>query len=252
MLKFEQVSIGYRNNQVLDNITVEFPEGKITSLIGPNGCGKTTLLQALNGSCRVVSGKIWVNDSDLFLLSPKERARQIAFLPQVRTTIPALSVRVLVEHGRFPYMGFSRKQSLKDREKVHQAMEYANVLQYADEQVDKLSGGIRQRVFFAMVLAQDSEYIILDEPTTFLDIKGQRDFLKLTGGLKEQGKTVVMVLHDIHQAMEVSDHIILMKDRQIIAQGTPEECIENGMVERAFDVNCLRFKKGEKEYYFFE
>lgn len=251
MLEFSHVSVSCGHTPILEDISVSFPAGRITTLIGPNGCGKTTLLQCLNGVSKVTAGNIWLNGKDYLKLPPKERARQLAFLPQVRTIIPALPTKTLVEHGRFPHLGFSRKKSKKDVEIVARAMDFTHVTEYADNYVDTLSGGIRQRVFFAMVLAQDCDYIVLDEPTTYLDISGQREFLEMVCRLKEQGKTVILILHDLNQALRISDRLLVMNDRKIAAAGTPEECLASRVIEEVFQTQIRTFTDGEENFYFF-
>lgn len=251
MLEFSHVSVSCGHTPILEDISVSFPAGQITTLIGPNGCGKTTLLQCLNGVSKVTAGHIRLNGNDYLKLPPKERARKLAFLPQVRTIIPVLPVRTLVEHGRFPHLGFSRKKSKRDVEMVSRAMDFTHVAEYADCCVDTLSGGIRQRVFFAMVLAQDCDYIVLDEPTTYLDISGQREFLKMVCTLREQGKTVILILHDLNQALRISDRLLVMNDRTITAAGTPESCLASGVIEDVFQTQIRTFTDGKEKFYFF-
>lgn len=251
MLEFRHVNISCGTASILKDISVEFKQGEITTIIGPNGCGKTTLLQSLNGSSKVTSGSILLDDLDYLAMPLKERARRLSFLPQVRTIIPALPVRTLVEHGRFPYLGFARKKSARDIEVVEDAMRFTHVDNYATQYCDTLSGGIRQRAFFAMTLAQDCDYIVLDEPTTYLDIKGQRQFMDMVLSLKEQGKTIILVLHDLAQALQISDTLVIMQDRKIAATGTPEECLGQHIIEDVFDVHLKSFSDDDGCYYFF-
>ena len=251
MLEFYHVNISYGTASILKDISVEFKQGEITTIIGPNGCGKTTLLQSLNGSSNVTSGSIILDGLDYLAMPLKERARRLSFLPQVRTIIPALPVRTLVEHGRFPYLGFARKKSVRDIEVVEDAMRFTHVDNYATQYCDTLSGGIRQRAFFAMTLAQDCDYIVLDEPTTYLDIKGQRHFMNMVLSLKEQGKTIILVLHDLAQALRISDTLVIMQDRKIAATGTPEECLRQHIIEDVFDVHLKSFSDDDGCYYFF-
>ena len=252
MLEFRHVNVSCGRTPILNDISVIFNKGEITTIVGPNGCGKTTLLQCLNGSSKVTSGWILLDKIPFLDLPPKKRALKLSFLPQIRTIIPSLPVRTLVEHGRFPHLGFSRQKSIQDREIVENVMRFTHVDEYADQFTDTLSGGIRQRVFFAMVLAQNCEYIVLDEPTTYLDLAGQQEFLEMFLQLKEEGRTIILVLHDLAQAMEISDRIVVMNRRQIAAVGTPKECLEQGWLEEVFQVQVKKFMDGEEAYYFFK
>ena len=252
MLEFSHVSATCQHTKILTDISVSFPTGEITTIVGPNGCGKTTLVQCLNGVSKVTSGQIFLEHEDLLNIPLRERAKRIAFLPQVRTIIPTLPVRTLVEHGRFPHLGFSRRKTEKDREIVTRAMEFTHVETYADQYVDTLSGGIRQRVFLAMILAQDCDYIVLDEPTTYLDFIGQRNFLSLIRSLKENGKTVILILHDLNQALSLSDRLVVMQEQKVVAAGTPDTCIQSHILEEVFHASLKQFHDKDGTYYFFE
>lgn len=251
MLEYRNVSVSCQRTPILEDISLSFPGGKITTIIGPNGCGKTTLLQCLNGVSRVTSGNIFLNDEDFLKFSPKERAKKLSFLPQVRTVIPTLPVRTLVEHGRFPYLGFTRKKSKEDIDLVAKAMDFTQVSPYADQYADTLSGGTRQRVFFAMTLAQNCDIIVLDEPTTYLDMPAQRDFMHLLGELRRQQKTIILTLHDLNHALQISDHLVVMKDRKIAACATPAECLRQHLIEEVFHMSWKRFEDEDGTYYFF-
>ena len=249
MLKYENVDILAGGEKILSDINIEFKEGKLTTIIGPNGCGKTSLVSALNGSVRVSKGKILLDGEDYLSFDPKKRGRILSFLPQVRNTIPSISTGLLVSHGRFPYLGFARSMSARDKEAVEKAMEVSDVKKYEKIPVDVLSGGVRQRSFFALSLAQECEYMIADEPTTFLDIQGQRRILGLYRKLRDEGKTVVLVLHDILSALNISDEIVVMNDRNIVFKGTPADILESGIIEKVFGVRIKSFSDPEGVYY---
>lgn len=252
MLEFSRISVSYGHTAVLKDISLTVPSEKITTLVGPNGCGKTTLLQCLIGGARVTKGAVLLDAEDFLALPPRERAKRLAFLPQVRTVIPSLPVRTLVEHGRFPYLGFARKKTEKDAEIITRAMEFTEVLPYAEQPVNTLSGGIRQRVLLAMILAQDSDVIVLDEPTTYLDLEGQRHFLTMLRSLRQNGKTILLVLHDLQQAVKISDKLVVMNGQKIVAAGTPGECLQRHILEDVFHTTCKTFSDGKEDYYFFE
>ncbi len=252
MLEYRHVSVSCGRTPILKDISLSFPTGKITTLIGPNGCGKTTLLQCLNGLSKVTSGHIFLEGEDYLRLSPRDRAQKLAFLPQGRTLIPSLPVKTLVEHGRFPYLGFSRKKTKEDSDLVQAAMDFAHVSQYAQQSVDTLSGGTRQRVFFAMTLAQNCDTIVLDEPTTYLDPENQRIFLDMLKQLRSQGKTLILTLHDLNHAFRISDRLALMKGSEIAAFDSPDQCLQSHMIEEVFHVKWKRFEDKDGFYYFFD
>lgn len=251
MLRFDNLNVSYRHEEILHGITEQIPTGCITTILGPNGCGKTTLISSINGSSDVTGGRILLDDTDILKLSYKERARLIAFLPQIRQIIPALPVKTLVEHGRFPHLGFARKKSAEDISIVDEVMHFTGIDKYKDMYANTLSGGIRQRVFFAMILAQDCDTIILDEPTTYLDIEGQRIFYNMILELKEKGKTILLVLHDISKALSISDKIIVMNNSEIVFGGTPAGCIESHILEDVFHAQCRELHDEEGTYYLF-
>ncbi|MCD7835317.1 MAG: ABC transporter ATP-binding protein [Lachnospiraceae bacterium] len=251
MLDFKNVYASLGGTQILSDICLHVKRGEITTVIGPNGSGKTTLLQCLNGSTRVTSGEIFIDGRSFLSLPPKERAKMVSFLPQVRTIIPSLPTHTLVEHGRFPYLGFSRRLDNRDREIVKSAMDFSQVSEYSPQYTDTLSGGIRQRVFFSMVLAQDCSLLVLDEPTTYLDPAGQLYFLKMLDRLRTDGRTILLVLHDLNQAFRISDTLVVMSNRKIAAIGTPAECRKQHVIEDVFSVKIKKFHDEDGEYYFF-
>lgn len=248
MLKYENVTLSCDRTIILENVSVDFPANAITTVIGPNGSGKTTLLQALNGSTTVNSGKIYLDDQDYLSMAPRKRAQILSFLPQVRSTLPTIPVKTLVEHGRFPHLGFSRKIGIEDRKIIENAMKLADVTEYAYQSVDTLSGGVRQRVFLAMQLAQNCDYLVADEPTTYLDLPSQKKIMSIYRELRDAGKTIILVLHDLTQALQISDNIVLVNEQKIIASGKPEALIKSGIIEEVFNLKIKQFEDEEGKY----
>ncbi len=245
MLEIRQAAAGYGREQVLRQVSFTAPAGEVTTLVGPNGCGKTTLLRAAAGQLPLWSGQILLEGRPLPDYSRKELAQAAAFMPQVRD-VPAITVEALVCHGRFPYLGFSRRLRPEDRRAVEGAMEAVGVAQWARRDLRELSGGQRQRVYLAMALAQDTRLILLDEPSTYLDPGRQFELLELIAGLKGRGKTVVMVLHDLAHALRYSGQIVLMDGGRAVQCGPPEQLLSSGALERVFGVRIGR--AGENFY----
>ena len=245
MIEFRHVCAGYGDTDVLKDISFTVPKGSFTALIGPNGCGKTTLLRAAAGLLPLRSGEILLDGRPLLSYGRKELARTAAFLPQVRS-IPGITVGALVAHGRFPYLGLSRQMREEDRTAVRRAMDETGVSQWANRDLRELSGGERQRVYIAMALAQDTDIIFLDEPTAYLDPAGQFELLDLVAELNRRGKTVVTVLHELSHALTRSQQVILLENGRVAAQGTPEEIVSGGAAERVFRI---RIHRAEGTYY---
>ncbi|MDW4287105.1 ABC transporter ATP-binding protein [Staphylococcus saprophyticus] len=237
-LKGEQVTIGYGDNAIVNNLDVHIPDGKITSIIGPNGCGKSTLLKALSRLLPVKNGEIKLDGENIHSHSTKEIAKKIAILPQSPEVADGLTVGELVSYGRFPHQkGFGRL-SAEDKKEIDWAMRVTGTYDFKLRSINDLSGGQRQRVWIAMALAQRTDIIFLDEPTTYLDISHQLEILELITQLnKEQGCTIIMVLHDINQAVRFSDHLITMKNGDIIATGETEEVLTKDILEKVFNID---------------
>ncbi len=237
-LEGEQVTIGYGDNVIVDQLDVHIPTGKITSIIGPNGCGKSTLLKALSRLLPIKGGEIKLDGEDLHAQSTKEVAKKIAILPQSPEVADGLTVGELVSYGRFPHQkGFGRL-SAEDKKEIDWAMTVTGTYEFRLRPINDLSGGQRQRVWIAMALAQRTDIIFLDEPTTYLDISHQLEILELITQLnEEQGCTIIMVLHDINQAVRFSDHLITMKQGDIIADGDTEEVLTKEILEKVFNID---------------
>ena len=246
MIRISHLSAGYGEKTVLQDLTFSIEPGSVTTLVGPNGCGKTTLLRALTGQLSQMAGEISLCGKELSSYNRKELARTVALLPQTRNT-PDLTVEALVEHGRYPHLGFSRRLSEKDRQIVARAMEQTDVAHLARLPLGELSGGQQQRAYIAMALAQDAQIIALDEPTAHLDLQHQFELLELVRRLQAAGKTVVLVLHDLDHALRYSDRLVLLQQGRLIQWGTPRALLDSGALEQVFQV---RIRETEGGYLF--
>lgn len=240
MLKLENCHAGYQNApSIIKNISLSLPPGVLTSVIGPNGCGKSTLLRVLAGALKPSTGTLLVDDKPAQSFTPCCYAKHVAYLPQTRP-IPAISVHTLVSHGRFPHLTFPRKLSATDHMIVNDALKKLNLYQYRDRLISELSGGERQKVYLAMLLAQDSNTLLLDEPTTYLDIHHQLEFLEILRNLTNNGKSICMVLHDLSHALLYSDQVLVMEKGTILCLDTPDDVYASGAISKAFGVHCTK------------
>ncbi|AJI78362.1 ABC transporter ATP-binding protein [Corynebacterium singulare] len=220
------VSVGYGDTVISRDVTLDIPDGQVTTLIGANGCGKSTLLRGLSHLLPLSAGSVTLDGKKLGDYSSRELATRLSMLPQSPITPAGVTVADLVARGRHPHQSWLQQWSASHSAAVDEAMALTNVFQLRDRPVDSLSGGQRQRVWIAMVLAQDTDIVFLDEPTTYLDLAHSIDVLELVSTLnKEQGKTIVMVLHDLNLAARYSDNLVLMKDGSVTALGSPESTI---------------------------
>lgn len=243
MFELRHASVGYDGTPILRDISFTAQDGQITALVGTNGCGKTTLLKAIARQLPLLNGQILLQGRPIQSFDRKEFARAAAFMPQVRN-IPEISVRGLVSHGRFPYLGLSRQMTTRDRAAVEQAMEAAGVAQWADRDLRELSGGERQRVYLAMALAQGGDAILLDEPTTYLDVSAQFELLELLRTLAGQGKTLLLVLHDLAQALQYSDWVAVVAEGRLRAFDSPANLFEQKILDQVFGVTLCRAPEG--------
>lgn len=239
MIELRDVSIGYGDHIVLEDVNLIFPRGQVSVLIGPNGSGKSSLLRTIPGLLKPLSGQIFVDGQRNSDYAGKDLARRVAYLPQSRRT-PVITGRRLVRHGRFPWLSFPRRLSESDHQKVDEAMEMTESIELADRELPHLSGGQQQKLYLAMALAQDTKAILMDEPTTWLDIRHQLAVLELARSLAAQGKAVVLVSHDLLQAFDVADQLILLNDRKVQYAGAPEHLPESGLIEEHFGVKMIQ------------
>ncbi|TVZ77045.1 iron complex transport system ATP-binding protein [Aeribacillus composti] len=236
----DHLQISYGNRLIVKDMKIEIPDKKITTIIGSNGCGKSTLLKAITRIIPHQSGRIILDGESILKQDTKELAKKMAILPQSPESPAGLTVGELVSYGRYPYQkGFGRLTK-KDLEVINWALEVTKTADFKHQPVNALSGGQRQRVWIAMALAQETDIIFLDEPTTYLDMAHQLEVLELLQQLnKEQGRTIVMVLHDINQAARFADYIIALKDGQIIKAGTSDEVIDCNVLKEVFQIDAV-------------
>lgn len=245
MIELKGLSGGYPNFEAVHEVSLSFPDGQITAVIGPNGCGKSTLLHLCCGQLHPKRGEILADGEPLSALSRTDIARKIALLPQSRA-IPDITVGALVLHGRFPWLGYPRIYREEDRAAAENAMARVGIAEKSRELLNRLSGGERQKAYLAMLLAQSTGNLLLDEPTTYLDVSRQLQLLTLLTELKREGKCVAAVLHDLGMALEIADRVAVMKSGRLLKVGTPEQVILSGAIEDAFGVRI-----GRKEQYAF-
>ncbi|MDE0778350.1 ABC transporter ATP-binding protein [Nocardioides sp.] len=235
----EGITVGYGVTPVISELTFDVPDGQVTSIIGPNGCGKSTLLRTLARLLKPTSGRVRLDGTAIGDVPTREISQRLALLPQSPISPDGLLVRDLVGRGRHPHQKWFRQWSPDDEQAVEAAMRVTDTLHLADRAVDQLSGGQRQRAWIAMTLAQDTDLVLLDEPTTFLDLAHQIEVLDLVTRLnRERGRTVVMVLHDLNLAARYSDVIVVMKDGAIVAQGPPTEIFTAPMLSAVFGLDA--------------
>ena len=232
------VAVGYGGRAVIDGLDVAIPPGVITTIIGPNGCGKSTLLRTLARLLKPAAGTVVLDGDDIAALKTRDVAKKLGLLPQGPVAPEGLTVADLVARGRHPHQGWLRQWSSGDAAVVERALEMTGVADLAGRPVDALSGGQRQRVWISMILAQGTDLLLLDEPTTFLDLAHAIDVLDLVDDLHEAGRTVVMVLHDLNLAIRYSDNLVVMRAGEILAQGHPRDVVTAELLHEAFGLRA--------------
>lgn len=238
-IETEKLTLSYGDSIIINELDISIPKGEITVFIGGNGCGKSTLLRSIARLLKPQAGAILLEGEAISKLSTKEVARKMAILPQSPLAPEGLTVLQLVKQGRYPYQTWLKQWSEEDERSVENALKATGIDHLKDRPVDSLSGGQRQRAWIAMTLAQDTDIILLDEPTTYLDMTHQIEILDLLFELNEnEGRTIVMVLHDLNLACRYAHNIVAIKDQKIFDQGKPEVVINCGLVKHVFGMDC--------------
>lgn len=248
-IRTQNLQINYDEKIIIPSLNLEIPENKVTILIGPNGCGKSTLLKSIMRIIPIKNGKIFLNDKDMKSISQKEIAKKISILPQTPIVPDGIDVKNLISYGRFPYKKSLSGLNKEDYEIINWAMKKTNILNIKDSIVSELSGGQRQRVWISLALAQKTDMIILDEPTTYLDMSHQLEVLELLQDLNRKDKTtIIMVIHELNHATKFADNIIGMKNGNVIFQGNPSDVITTENLKLLYEIDATLIKNEEKGY----
>ena len=244
MLETRNLRARYGKTDVLHSISAAFEPGSLNAVIGPNGCGKSTLLKCIAGLIRPSGGEILLIGKSLPAIPDRERAKFISYMPQSRTA-PEISVQQLAEHGRYPHLGWGQSLSAADRKIVDLAIERAGLSRLRHKSIQQLSGGERQRAYIAMMLAQQTPVLLLDEPGAYLDIAARFELMALLEELRSEGRCIVTVLHELSLALESCDRILLLQDGRLLQDGSPETVYESGKLEAVFGIDVRRNEDGK-------
>lgn len=235
----KNLNISYGNIDIVKDLNLKIPKGKITTIIGANGCGKSTILKTIGRIINPKSGNIYVNGKDIHEQNPKDLAKEMAVLPQSPQAPSGLTVEELISYGRFPHQSGFGKARKEDKDIVTWALEVTGILEFKDRDIDDLSGGQRQRAWIAMALAQETDILLLDEPTTYLDLAHQLEILKLLEELnKKEGRTIVMVIHELNNAARFADHMIGVKKGKIVCEGSANEVMTKENLREIFNIDA--------------
>jgi len=242
VLQAENLSLSYETVSIIESLDLQTPSGEITALIGSNGCGKSTLLRGLARLLKPQHGSVLLDGRAIHSIPTKQLAKELGILPQSPVAPEGITVRELVVQGRYPHQDWFQQWSVADEEALQKALSLTGLIPLTDRIVDTLSGGQRQRAWIAMTLAQQTEILLLDEPTTYLDLAHQLEVLELLVKLNAEGKTIIMVLHDLNHAAHYANHLVALSAGKIVAQGTPEEVITEAIVRNVFNVESQIIK----------
>ena len=251
MIELQDLRAGYGRKEVLSDISIAFQPGKVLALLGPNGCGKSTLLRTVLGLQPKMGGIILIDGIPTEQLTPRKMAQKMAYLAQSRT-VPNISGRRMVLHGRFPYLSYPRRYRAQDYKMAEKALQWVDAVDLADQSLSEMSGGQRQKIYLAMALAQDTQTVFMDEPTTYLDIGHQLDVMTIARKLADEGRAVVLVLHDLCLALRYADEAALLHEGRLLIKDTPEQIYATGLLDTVFGVHIDRIRTGGGWQYYCE
>lgn len=250
MIELKNLSAGYGRKAVVREVSMALEPGKVTALLGPNGCGKSTLLKTVLGLQPRLGGEVLVDGEAMERFTPRQLAQRVTYLAQSRST-PNITARRMALHGRFPYLSYPRRYRAEDYEMVDKALRWAGAEDFAHRSMEELSGGQRQKVYLAMALAQDTRTILMDEPTTFLDVACQLEVMAIARRLAGEGRAVLMVLHDLCLALRWADEAAVLAGGGMVFRGTPERAFEAGVLDRAFGIRLARMMTEDGWQYYY-